>query len=836
MIVITVAEIETRPLSLFPANSDREIFMVELKEVSMQECEQRLAHNPQSLIFSRLADCYRKRGDIERAIDVCSQGLNSHPDSITGRVILGRCYLEQEKYQEAATEFTKVIEQDRRNQVALKMLADVYTHQGMTEKAGDIYAFLLKVDPGNQSIVNLAAHCSGSGTTNIYRVLGFSEAALQKSVNESDSALAGDSFSGNQQPVQPLDSFQDPEKAFAQTMRMDPQELRQESVDQNSNAFASRGSAIEELNPPMTQHDGSGVEEFVGDLPANDDGSVTGDDITARMSMMFKEEDHSSEISSSPTELDNRALFDSPVTSNEKRTDFAATTESVVEEVSGNDISNRIEQLFGESAREETKAPVQASASDYSQMFDSSQPTAPLSEQQEPILTADVDQGESGNMLVEEEGQTDVSGEDIVTRMSEIFEKTAEVVSQISDVLGESPLREKGSAIFPEGSDSSDASGLDLPEEPETLEEGTISGDDIARRLETIFEEEEAVSLDIVSEAATQNAVIQGEENSVLEVTQETETPIMESVSFEDALKTTVEQLSIETDIQDISNDDIAPFIEQAQAGDRSDAANKTTDSDSIASLKESSPQEINESLDDALPSEEPPDMSGDDVRTRLEEIFPDSLSSEETLSLVNEIPDGEKDNETPNQGFYTMSGDDAVAKIPEESLLKQLDEVEIDLSSGDKSVIETSTAQPPELNSSETDVAMDEESALEEDSLPVSDTAETGNLDSIPDHVLTPTLADIYFQQGQPNLAVQIYSRLLEKDPDNEKISKRLETIKSFIAKNVQTIATPKAEKPEQSEFQEPDKKPVSPKNSRKKPATFPKPLAGVRIKKKKK
>ena len=501
MIVVIVAELYTRPAYVIPANSDREISMVELKEVTTQECEQRLAYNPQSFIFSRLADCYRKRGDIQRAIDVCSQGLASHPDSITGHVILGRCYLEQEKYQEAAIEFSKVIEHDRRNQVALKMLADVYTHQGMTEKAGDIYAFLLTIDPENQSIVNLAAPFSGSGVTNIYRVLGFSDTAPQQPVNVSDSALKGDDFSGNERRI---DSFQDPEKAFAQTMPMDPQELMQETANQKSNIFAPRGIDREELNPPNTQNSGSEVEELASDLPASDDGSVTGDDITARMSMMFQEEDHASEFAQSPMELDNRALFDSPGTSNEKQTDFAVMSESEGEEVSGSDISNRIEQLFGESAREETLAPVQASGGDYSQMFDSSPPIIEQSEQQEPILTSDADQGEAGNILVEDEGQTDVSGEDIVTRMSEIFEKTAEVVGQISDALGESPIREKGSAIFPEGSDSSDASGSGSPEKPESLEEGTISGDDIARRLETIFEEEESVSLDTVSDLSTQ--------------------------------------------------------------------------------------------------------------------------------------------------------------------------------------------------------------------------------------------------------------------------------------------------------------------------------------------
>jgi hypothetical protein len=557
------------------------------------------------------------------------------------------------------------------------------------------------------------------------------------------------------------------------------------------------------------------------------------------MSMMFKEEDQASEIAQGPTKLDNRTLFDTQETAAEKQPDSAAMPESVLEEVSGSDISNRIEQLFGESAREETIAPVQASAGDYTQMFDSSPPVAPQSQQQEPMVASNANQGEAGNIPEEEEGQTDVSGEDIVTRMSEIFEKTAEVVGQISDALGESPLREKGSAIFPGNSEMPADSGSGSPE---TLEEGTISGDDIARRLETIFEEEESVSLDTVSDVSTQKAEINAEENSVLAVTQETETPISESISFEDALITKASPSPIETKgATDIENDDIAPFIEEALNSDRTNEGS-VTDIDPVTSLNEASPKEINESLDDALPSEEAPDMSGDDVRSRLEEIFPDSLISEETLSIVNEIPEGEKDGETPNQGFYTMSGDDAVAKIPDESLLKQLDDVEIDLSATDKGVIETSATELPELNRNETDTAMEEESALTDDSSHGSDTPETGNLDSIPDHVLTPTLADIYFQQGQPNLAVRIYSRLLQKDPDNEKISQRLETIKSFIAKNVQMASTPKTDpakpdkQPKQPALREPDKKPVSPKISRKKPSTIPKPLAGVRIKKRKK
>jgi pilus assembly protein FimV len=64
---------------------------------------------------------------------------------------------------------------------------------------------------------------------------------------------------------------------------------------------------------------------------------------------------------------------------------------------------------------------------------------------------------------------------------------------------------------------------------------------------------------------------------------------------------------------------------------------------------------------------------------------------------------------------------------------------------------------------------------------------AEVGKNDSpydLPDHVLTPTLADLYFQQGQPHLALSIYRRLLEKSGgENDKFKKRIGEIEKAVA-----------------------------------------------------
>jgi tetratricopeptide (TPR) repeat protein len=829
--------------------------MVALKEISKKECEDRLSQNPESFIFSRLADCYRKRGDIQRAIEVCSQGLSNHPDSITGRVILGRCYLEQEKYKEAAAEFVKVIEHDRRNQVALKMLADVYTHQGMTEKAGDIYSFLLTTDPENQSIVNLSANFSGSGATNIYRILGFSEPPQPGSIptTESGGARESDILTANEQPLQAIDPFRDTaEQAFAQTIQMDPEELKREASEQASDPFimpGPGGGEAEELGAAARQ-EGSGVEDIVGDLYTGENAAVTGDDISARMSMMFKEENAAPEVAQEtaeqPSQFDNQIFTDTPPASAEQAEE-AAAPQSVAAEPSGSDISDRIEQLFGEGSLEETETPAQSSAVDSAQMFDSSAPHPEQSSFQESILTTETAQEELVSMQEAPEGQSDVSGEDIVTRMSEIFEKTDDAVQQVSPRAEEETLSpEKVDSPLSERNEVPDDSGFVLKsgfsETPEMLAQDAVSGDDIAERLETIFEEEEsAPSID-----ASPSSL---EENTAPPDTLVSEPSISDTITLDDAMVTQGEPLASEaTVVQDGENDEIVPLMEPtpsvAQTASETDevihaGSEVRSPSDDSALLKEYLQEDnLDGSVDDVVASEDNPSMSGDDVRSRLDEIFPESLIPEEPLTMVEEIPEGDKDDEKPNEGFYTMSGDDALTKTAEEPLLKQLGDVELDFPSDGKGASDALPLDQAQPNRVETQSAGLQETAIPDDSPFVQELSETDRLNSIPDHVLTPTLADIYFQQGQPQLAIQIYSRLLEKDPDNEKMAKRLQTIKSFITESSQTqTAIPaRLEDQGQSGLKKREKNSSSSKGERKKPSAIPKPLAGVHIKKRKK
>jgi hypothetical protein len=102
----------------------------------------------------------------------------------------------------------------------------------------------------------------------------------------------------------------------------------------------------------------------------------------------------------------------------------------------------------------------------------------------------------------------------------------------------------------------------------------------------------------------------------------------------------------------------------------------------------------------------------------------------------------------------------------------------------------------------------------------------------AIPDHVLTPTLADIYYHQGQPQLALHIFRRLLQLHPDSARIASRLADIEAGLA--VQAAAEPVAASapPPRAAATPPTPKPRATGARRRRRPSAKAPLSGVRIK----
>lgn len=109
------------------------------------ELRRRVEADPASLAFVQLAEELRREGADDEAVAVCRAGLAHHPHSLTARVTLGRALIELERYDEAFTELTEVLDVAPGNLAAVRALAEVYQRRGLNSEALVHYRRALQV-------------------------------------------------------------------------------------------------------------------------------------------------------------------------------------------------------------------------------------------------------------------------------------------------------------------------------------------------------------------------------------------------------------------------------------------------------------------------------------------------------------------------------------------------------------------------------------------------------------------------------------------------------------------------------------------------------------------
>ncbi len=122
---------------------------ISLEITHMQE---RYDRSPESRLFAPLADAYRKKGDVDRAIELCEKGLEGYPDYASAHVILGKCFYDKGATERSRAEFERVIEIDPENLVALKFMGDILMDEGDRDASISFYRRLLSIDPTNEEV------------------------------------------------------------------------------------------------------------------------------------------------------------------------------------------------------------------------------------------------------------------------------------------------------------------------------------------------------------------------------------------------------------------------------------------------------------------------------------------------------------------------------------------------------------------------------------------------------------------------------------------------------------------------------------------------------------
>jgi len=125
------------------------------RDSQMARLHKKLQVEEQSRVFARLADTFRRSDHLEEAIELCHRGLVHHPDYVSGHIVLGQCYLDLGRLDEARDSFVRALTLDEDNLLTLRSLGNILFQQGELEEAAGHYRRALRLDPRNRDLQEL---------------------------------------------------------------------------------------------------------------------------------------------------------------------------------------------------------------------------------------------------------------------------------------------------------------------------------------------------------------------------------------------------------------------------------------------------------------------------------------------------------------------------------------------------------------------------------------------------------------------------------------------------------------------------------------------------------
>jgi predicted regulator of Ras-like GTPase activity (Roadblock/LC7/MglB family)/predicted Zn-dependent protease len=122
------------------------------------KCQKILDADPGSQIFAALADAYRKKGLFGKAFEICSKGIENHPDYGSAFIVMAKISLDQGNHTEAAFQLQKATAVGGRTRSVDVLEAEILIKQGQLSKARHILEKLHISDPRNETVNNLIQH------------------------------------------------------------------------------------------------------------------------------------------------------------------------------------------------------------------------------------------------------------------------------------------------------------------------------------------------------------------------------------------------------------------------------------------------------------------------------------------------------------------------------------------------------------------------------------------------------------------------------------------------------------------------------------------------------
>jgi len=135
----------------------------------IEEYEQLLAQSPSSAVFADLAAALIQQGSYERAVQVCSQSLEHHQNSVSLHVLWGRALIGLGRAAAAMEQFEKAIAVNPQDPHPYRLISDVLLKKGLYRSALPILRKLVALQPADAKLQQALEHAQiaagkGSGT------------------------------------------------------------------------------------------------------------------------------------------------------------------------------------------------------------------------------------------------------------------------------------------------------------------------------------------------------------------------------------------------------------------------------------------------------------------------------------------------------------------------------------------------------------------------------------------------------------------------------------------------------------------------------------------------
>ncbi|HSG05430.1 MAG TPA: tetratricopeptide repeat protein, partial [Nitrospiria bacterium] len=134
---------------------DKPAEKVKVVSPEVLDLAEKVAGDPKSRLFVKLAEEYLKSEMVDEAIAALNDGLKNHPSFFAAKVMLGRALLEKGDIAEAKATFEGVVSVNPDNLLAQRKLAGIYKDEGNIGAGRSAAQAVLALNPKDEEMLEV---------------------------------------------------------------------------------------------------------------------------------------------------------------------------------------------------------------------------------------------------------------------------------------------------------------------------------------------------------------------------------------------------------------------------------------------------------------------------------------------------------------------------------------------------------------------------------------------------------------------------------------------------------------------------------------------------------